>query len=174
MRRLSIFLILLLTSALEVNAQGSGTTPGYTEPEIKAAFILHLMGFITWPDNHSPSALCTVGNSNVYDALSVLVTEGQSSNLTLENLDNEQDFAPCDLLFFSQDDAVPDLTAVNSILTISEAAGFAAAGGMVELRRRSGRVELIINGSELQHAGFTASSRLMSLATVVTPGVARP
>lgn len=174
MRRTLLHLCVFLISVLEANAQGSGTTPGYTEPEIKAAFVLHLIGFITWPDAHEPRAICMTEESNVQGALAALLKERAGTDLTLQVLVDDQDLQSCDLLFFNDEAKLPVLTNVAPLLTIGETLGFADSGGMVELRRQAGRVELIINVSELQYAGFSASSRLMSLATIVTPGVRKP
>ena len=174
MRWAFLYLCCFLMSALEVTAQGSGTTPGYTEPEIKAAFILHLMGFITWPNAQDPSAICMTKTNAVHEALASLLNGREDANLTLKVLADEQDLQSCDLLFLSDDEKAPRFTEAAPLLTIGEAEGFADSGGMVELRRQAGRVDLIINVSELRHAGFSASSRLMSLATIVTPGVMQP
>ena len=174
MRRTLLHLCVFLISVLEANAQGSGTAPGYTEPEIKAAFVLHLIGFITWPDAHEPSAICMTKESNVQGALAALLKGRAGTNLSLKILVDDQDLQSCDLLFLNDEAKLPVLTDVAPLLTIGETLGFADSGGMVELRRQAGRVELIINVSELQYAGFSASSRLMSLATIVTPGVRKP
>ena len=179
MRSALLYLCFFLVGVLEANAQGAGTTPGYTEPEIKAAFVLHLIGFITWPDAHEPSVICITEESNVQGALAALLKGRAGTDLTLKILVDEQDLQSCDLLFLSDEAKLPVLTLpvltdVTPLLTIGETLGFADSGGMVELRRRAGRVELIINVSELQYAGFSASSRLMSLATIVTPGVRQP
>ena len=169
-----LWLWFFLVAALEVSAQGSGTTPGYTESEIKAAFILHLMSFIRWPNNEQPNALCVVDKDGVFASLEELINKRASHNITLKVLVDTQEMSTCDLLFMGQDVSLPSSTPLQPLLTIGERTGFAASGGMVELKRHAGRVELIINDSELQHAGFSASSRLMSLATIVTPGVASP
>lgn len=174
MRSALLYLCFFLVGVLEANAQGAGTTPGYTEPEIKAAFVLHLIGFITWPDAHEPSVICITEESNVQGALAALLKGRAGTDLTLKILVDEQDLQSCDLLFLSDEAKLPVLTDVMPLLTIGETLGFADSGGMVELRRQAARVELIINVSELQYAGFSASSRLMSLATIVTPGVRQP
>ncbi len=174
MRGPLVFGCLLLILALEAGAQKLGTTPGYTEYEIKAAFTLHLMSFISWPNSEQPNSLCVVDENGVYGALEVLLNARKAKDIALKRLLNTQDVEPCDLLFLGKDVELPALNHAQPLLTVGERTGFAEAGGMVELSRRAGRVELIINESELQHAGFSASSRLMSLATIVTPGVVRP
>ncbi len=165
---------LLLILALEASAQRLSTTPGYTESEIKAAFTLHLISFISWPNSQQPNVLCVVDESGVHDALELLLNKREAKDISLRSLVDTRDVGPCDLLFLGSDVDLPAFDHTLPVLTIGERTGFAAAGGMVELSRRAGRVELIINESELQHAGFSASSRLMSLATIVTPGVVRP
>lgn len=165
---------LLLILALQAGAQKLGATPGYTESEIKAAFTLHLMTFITWPNNQQPKVLCVVDDDGVYGALELLIDKRTAKDISLKSLVDTLKIKTCDLLFLGSDVELPTLDDTLPLLTIGERTGFAAAGGMVELSRRAGRVELTINESELQHAGFSASSRLMSLATIVTPKEVRP
>lgn len=165
---------LLLMLALQVGAQKLGATPGYTESEIKAAFTLHLITFITWPNNQQPNVLCVVDDDGVYGALELLLNKRKANDISLKDLVDTLDVETCDLVFLGGDVELPAPDHIQPLLTIGERSGFAAAGGMVELSRRAGRVELTINESELQHAGFSASSRLMSLATIVTPNEVRP
>lgn len=176
MKRAALYFCCFLLFSFQVGAgaQSSSATPGYTEPEIKAAFIFHLMGFVSWPNSNDPSGLCFSDRNAVYVAFASLLHKREANDFTLKISADEAGLVGCDLLFLSKKFMLPLSTRSKPLLTIGESPGFAQRGGMIELKRNAGRVELLINNSELQRAGFSASSRLMSLATVITTGVEAP
>jgi hypothetical protein len=53
------------------------------------------------------------------------------------------------------------------VLTVSDARGFAQAGGMIELYEDNGRMRFAINIDTLQKSGVKLSSRLLDLARIV-------
>jgi hypothetical protein len=56
------------------------------------------------------------------------------------------------------------------VLLVGDRAGFAETSGMVEFRRVSNRIRLLVNPGNLENGGLKASSRLLSLATIVGEG----
>ena len=182
--RLGFWLSVLLSSAPgSVAAQVHHAVPGYTESEIKAAFIVNLFAFIEWPEGARAQTLCVTEQNATAEALQALLAARPELNLNLKTLtapsqtDAEADSAAavddtrpdCDVVFISRDtDFQPtSLSSDAHILTISDASDFARRGGMVELERRASRVGLVLNHDVMTQQGFSVSSRLLSLARVV-------
>jgi hypothetical protein len=153
----------------DLNAQGAAT-PGYTEPEIKAAFVMHLTGFMTWPESRRPKVVCATQVGATFNALENLLRARQGTTIELRVIGPGKDSDNCDLLFYGTDDEIPSYSSLRKgQLTVGDLSNFALDGGMVELRRSANRMRLIINRRALAYGGFTASSRLLSLATLVDP-----
>ena len=55
------------------------------------------------------------------------------------------------------------------VLTVSDAPDFAAAGGIIGLRERTGRIRFDINQGAAKRAGLSLSSQLLRLADDVIP-----
>jgi len=152
-------------------AQSQSATPGFTESEIKAAFILHLFNFVQWPDDQTPTVICVAEESSVTASLRALVQAKPAQGLTLTKV-NDQSLgqSSCDVLFLSRGVGRSLLAAVDAgkpILTVSDTPGFALDGGMIELERQSSRVGLVINLDRLTETGLSVSSRLLRLARVI-------
>lgn len=177
MKLLTRLLPLMMLAVLGANDLGaqSAVTPGYTESEIKAAFILHLMGFVHWQDGRMPSTVCMTEEDATYQAFGALLEAKNNQSVVLMALAPGEEFAPCDLLFISSvtEASMPPYTH-EDLLTVGDSAGFAESGGMIEFRRAASRVGLVVNSNALGAAGLSASSRLLSLATVVPGRVASP
>ena len=52
-------------------------------------------------------------------------------------------------------------------LQVSDVPGFAAEGGVVELKRRGARMGLVVNVKALTSGGLKASNKLLQLADVI-------
>ena len=78
----------------------------------------------------------------------------------------------CQILFISRSmkDELPDVFQVmgkQPMLLISDIKNFATLGGMIELKRRSNKIEIIINLTVTQSAGLRLKANLLSLARIV-------
>lgn len=152
-------------------AQSQSATPGFTESEIKAAFILHLFNFVQWPDGRSPKVICITEESSVTASLRALVQAKPAQGLTLTKV-SDQTFgeSSCDVLFMPRGIGKSLMAAVDAnmpTLTVSDTRGFAQEGGMIELERQASRVGLVINLESLSDNGLSVSSRLLRLARVI-------
>ena len=166
--------MLAALGATDVGAQ-SALTPGYTESEIKAAFIFHLMGFVHWQGGRQPSMVCMTQQDETYRAFGSLLEAKNNQSVVLMATATDEEIASCDLLFISSEVEAPIPEYVQEdLLTVGDSAGFAENGGMIEFRRVANRVGLVVNSNALGAAGLSASSRLLSLATVVSGRVASP
>jgi len=55
------------------------------------------------------------------------------------------------------------------VITVSDIAGFARAGGMIELPLEGERVGIVINRRTAQKKGFEFNAQLLRLARVIEP-----
>lgn len=162
--------VLLLTAlgASGLAAQPQAT-PGFTEPEIKAAFLTHLMGFVSWPGQQQAKTICVEQDDATAQAVDRILATRADAGLKLIILASAEELPPCDLLYMNSGmTEVADGLSHRGVLTVADADGFAQRGGMVEFQRKANRIALIINTDALHEAGLTASSRLLALATVIS------
>jgi len=160
----------LLLTALGVSglAAQPAATPGFTEPEIKAAFLTHLMGFVSWPGQQQAKTICVEQDDATAQALDSILATRVEDRVELINLASAEELPACDLLYMNSGTTeVVDGRFHRGVLTVADTSGFAQQGGMVQFQRRANRIALIINTGALHEAGLTASSRLLALATVI-------
>ena len=191
LRQIAACVALLLAGASAIGDEARHAAPGYTESEIKAAFIINLFAFIDWPQGTSVDTLCVTQADATASAIESLLKARPELGLKLKNLASvsdvsltevnaasaaestiQDDEAGCDVVFISKQTALDPaaLPGTDNVLTISDAPGFARSGGMVELERRTSRVGLVLNHQVMLREGFSVSSRLLSLARVVATG----
>ena len=162
--------VLLLTAlgASGLAAQPAAT-PGFTEPEIKAAFLTHLMGFVSWPGQQQPKNICVEQHDATTHAVDSILATRADDGVALIILGSAEEPPACDLLYINSGTTeIVDELFHRGVLTVADTDGFAQQGGMVEFQRRANRIALIINTSALHKAGLTASSRMLALATVIS------
>lgn len=173
--RLLLAALTLLTAgeSLQAVSQSHHAAPGFTESEIKAAFIVNLFSFIEWPANSKPALLCVTQNNATAAAVRALLEARAGLNIRVQLYEETAEgFSGCDAVFIPRGSLVAPFAprADQPVLTVSDMEGFAEQGGMIEFERRPSRVGLVINNDELEASGFTVSSRLLSLARVVSTG----
>lgn len=163
----TVFLVLLSPVAV---SQSNHPTSGYTEAEIKAAFITHLFSFVRWPNGRQPALICSLGGNAVTDKLRGVLKAKSQLGVELRELQPAApDLDECDALYLAA--GLGEVDALNlpaGVLTISDTQSFATDGGMIELERRPSRVGLVVNRTALNAAGFSVSSQLLALARIVT------
>lgn len=151
---------------------------GDEEALIKAAFVYNFAKFTRWPDGAveaagAPLTLCLAGEDELVDALDRLAGKTVKGRpLAVQAIKGGQVPRQCQMLYVAaseqrrQGDLVRPLQR-QPILTISQLAGFARAGGVVELYREDGRIRFIINLAAARGAGLEISPNLLNLAVVI-------
>ena len=167
----------LFFSGIEVS---SAQTAKFEESDVKAAFLYYFFHFITWPERGSepadtPYEFCVLKQGPVINALKLVLASPKAAKTTvnLRRLTDAQKVSGCDYVFIdtaSEKYAQTIIAATNgaAILTVSETEGFASMGGMIELKRNSNRINVLINTDVLNTQGLKASSKLLKLATIIT------
>lgn len=143
------------------------------EYQVKASYLYNFMQFIEWPaDALAGSAnfnLCVVGLARFGGALVPLTGERiHGRQVVLQELARPEDAAAaaCHLLFVAdgEQQAAAPLPRERGMLTVGEAPGFLARGGVINLVEFRGRMRFQVNREAAERAGLVLSSRLLRLA----------
>ncbi|MBI3181878.1 MAG: YfiR family protein [Myxococcales bacterium] len=162
------------TAALDCLAQGKASR----EVALKKAFVLHFLSLVDWPEDKLPreSAELVLGMYG-FDPLGAAlhgltgkVVRGR--RLVVRHFTNLEEVSQCHALFVSPSEqktlrAVFDALADSSVLTVSDTAGFAEQGGVLNLRSGQNHVRYELNREAARRARLTLGPELLRLARVV-------
>jgi hypothetical protein len=156
-----------------------------TEDQVKAAYLFNFAKFIEWPAEafdkpDAPINFCALGRSPVVDELDSSVG-GKSLNghtIMIKHLHGPEEIKGCHLLFLSasagkQQQKLLQAASGLPVLLVAETAGFARAGGTINFMMESGRLLFEINIKAAENAHLKISSKLLSLARIVSPNEER-
>lgn len=142
--------------------------------KVKAVFLYKFFDYVTWESEHDPikyppAVICTLGDT-AFEGTLRYVSKKKADTLRnyTKKVSNLKDTDECHILFIS----VPDVThnldrAPAHVLTVSDENQFAELGGMIELRDKQEKVQLIINLEAVRHARLKVSSKLLNIAEVI-------
>ncbi len=166
-----------LSAWLSLFSLGLAAMPA--EYQVKAVFLYNFSQYVTWPETafsspRAPFRLCILGQDPFGFLLDITVEQQSSEGRTIElqRLEKLRQAESCQILYLdtaeaARSDALLDWARDRPILTISDLNGFAARGGSVELRRKQGRIQLLINRRSLRASGLTAHPNLLRLAELL-------
>lgn len=147
---------------------------------LKAAFIANFAKFAEWPESALPPgaviSFCIAGDKAVQQALEANLKRAGGGAASVRVVAPEGPFAQCQMLYIGNTDVregrrVIDALQGAPIFTVSDAVGFAEAGGIAELRlQRDGKMRFAINPAAAQRVHVALSAKLLSLATLVKDG----
>jgi len=165
---------LLLGALVLAGARGQSMD----EYRVKAAFLYNFAKFVEWPPEtfqspNDPIVICTLGYDPYRRALEETVREQtvQGRTFFVRQVKDVEQANTCQILFVSASERrraetiLPGLKA--GVLTVGETAGFAAEGGVINLRTEDGRVRLEVNVAAAERAKLRISSKLLSLVQIV-------
>jgi len=174
--RFLTLLMSLLLALLPVQAHAEG----FSEAEIKGAYLYNFAFYIQWPQTAFVEPATSLQycvfdkGSEIAKALAELFSSESNTGqqFELNVVTNLSAIQACQLLFIDQNDTVKSNTVIaavadSSVLTVSDRKGFAQKWGMVELRIESGRIRPIINTVRLSAAKLSASSKLLRLVKLI-------
>jgi len=152
------------------------------EYEIKAAFLFNFMKFVKWsdaarPDDSPTIGVCVLAADDV--ARTIDETIGgkavRDKRVVVRRLRRAELDPDCHVVFLSGDERVSEAELLRSsttagVLTVGEADGFAARGGVIAFRLESGKVRFDINPDAAKRAHLEVSSQLLKLAGIVHDG----
>lgn len=161
----------LLQSAEEMSAP---------EDQVKAACLLNIPKYVTWPEktfasSNSPVVLCLLGQQSFRSELQRIaaIRTAAPRRVLLKDIDPDADSpAPCPIVFISNAEKrrFPEILSRfrnAPVLTVGEADNFISAGGIINMMVRDKRVRLQVNLRAAEAAGLKISSKLLQVAEVV-------
>lgn len=150
------------------------------EPEVKAEFLPVFAEFIRWPQacfpaTNAPLIIGVLGADVFGEALDRAVAKARSAagrTLELKRSHRFEDLKDCHLVFICKSEAaqLPQVLAATegrSVLTVSEVAGFAQQGGVINFVLEDRKVRFEINAEAARRKGLQVSSQLLGVARVV-------
>jgi YfiR/HmsC-like len=157
-------------------------SPAPDEYQVRAAIILNITRFVTWPDTRqsgprTPFVVCLLG----YDQGSATLEKfmaGRSIDgrvVVARRIASTDAMDGCSLVYVTSAERIDfqkhfgRCTALG-VLTVSDDSRFVHSGGVVGLPVAGDHVEIQINLLRAQRSRLTISSRLLHLATVVRDG----
>ena len=159
----------------------ASTAPGQSvdEYQVKAAFLYNFAKFVEWApqafkSGADPIAICILGqnpfNGALEKAVSGKVVSGRA--FTVSQISEVRQASGCQVLFVDGFEckrfrSFPRELRMPGLLTVGDADGFAAEGGVINFKLEDGRVRLEINIAAAEHARLRISSKLLALARIV-------
>lgn len=153
--------------------------PEATEAEVKAALVLRLAKYVTWPAERDPATtapliVCVVGDDPIAGSLRALSSAAARVDVRRVGGDSS-DLLQCHIVVFGSDNAVDVNYALvrlagQPVLTIGATERFARTGGILALVNRDGRIAFVVNNDAARRGHLAISSRLLQIASVVTGG----
>lgn len=152
----------------------------YTEDQVKAVYLFNFAGFIRWPESafsETPATFqyCALSEDNdVINILKKVIAKEtvKGRKLVFRLISNQNDLKYCQVVYFqaselSQFSGLRANLNGKSVLTVSDANGFAEQGGMLGFSHLGKRLRSVINIRRLEQAKLKASAKLLRLAIIV-------
>jgi hypothetical protein len=148
-----------------------------SEYMIKAAFLYNFAKFVDWPheslkDDLSPFRVFILGTDPFGDTLdSIKDKTVKGRKLAIKRVQKVEEAAQCHILFLSsseQGSVRQIIQSLGPVLTVSEIPGFCQSGGMINFIKAANKIQFEINPDAAQKKKLTISSRLLSLAKIVS------
>lgn len=159
---------------------GTATGQDVSVHELTAAFLANFVKFAEWPDGSVPRGavftFCVAGDKGVLKALEANIRKQPApAAMAVRFVTLDEALPSCQLLYVSDFDVSKTRPLVDSlkgapVFTVSDAAGFAEAGGIAQLRLAGGKMGFAINPAAAQRVHLGLSAKLLSLATLVKDG----
>lgn len=150
-----------------------------TIEQLEAALLITFVRFVDWPGEMVPSAdapfvVGVVSDQTLTDAVNRAAAGRQIAGrpLVARRLQWDEDLAGVHVLFIGDPEqrrlpALLERVRHTKVLTVARLAEFGAAGGMITLQARGGRVGFSVNSRATELSGMRISSFLLSHATNV-------
>ena len=177
-RRASFFLVACWFLLNPINAVSVNEES--LEYPLKLAFLYNFTKFVEWPSNSfrdpgSSLAICVIGNDPFSpDQEADLRTRTVGSHpVEIKTLRSNDALGVCHMVFIpvtekSQAARIVSGLKGSSTLTVGEIEGFAVQGGIINLTIEENKLHFEVNPLAAERAGLKISSKLLSLAKIVT------
>lgn len=146
------------------------------EYQVKAAYLFNFLKFVEFPPATGPINICVAGHNPFGTSLEETIRDEQIQGRPVTTRVILEPEPNCQVVFIPQSAA----TAVylraargTPTLTVGESPQFIMQGGIVNFVRQGNNIRFEIDPAAADQAKLRISSRLLQLATIVTPGDAR-
>lgn len=151
-----------------------------SEYKVKAAFLLNFLKFVEWPSSVFPSTnssycIGVLGEDPFGEILDNTVRDKNIDGRPVEVKRGQKftDLTRCHLVFISRSErarlrSILREARTSSTLLVSEIEGFASVGGTINFKVQNDKVRFEINPHAAKAAGLRMSSKLLSLATIIS------
>jgi hypothetical protein len=167
--------VMLVAGWFAVNGWGQAIE----EYQVKAAFLYNFAKFVEWPSqtfltSKDPITVCVLGHNPFGNALEEVI-HGKSidgRSFAYRQVSDAESASACQILFVSSVEGKRFRSLCANlrpagILTVGEAPGFAADGGVINFKLDGGHVRFEINVDAAEREQLHISSKLLSLAQIV-------
>jgi hypothetical protein len=149
------------------------------EYQVKAAFLYNFAKFVEWPaesfkTSRDPILVCVLGHNPFGNALEDAIRGKSLAGRTFayRHVSDAESASACQILFVGVEESKRFRSLLENlkpmgILTVGEAQGFAADGGVINFKLDDGRVRFEINVNAAEHEQLHISAKLLSLAQIV-------
>lgn len=158
-----------------------GVTVAKESPEytLKSAFIERFTRFIVWPESDTlsdPVRIGIMGDGKSFSHFRSFFKKVKIKDRTVEvvNVVEGSDLASFDIIFVEDETLMSTkeikraLTESGAVLTIGDEKKMAQSGVMISFYLAGSKLKFNINLEHLHDQGFTVSSFLLKMATIVT------
>jgi hypothetical protein len=148
----------------------------HDEHAVKVAFVFNLTKYVEWPQTNNQISIGVVGDGGMGELLKSMLegktSESRSIHVVLSP--SEAEIEHCSLIYIADPSpkrihAVLNQVRGKSILTVGDSDTFVRQGGMVALVTVGQQVQIQIGLETAQQSRLKISSRLLNIATLVTP-----
>jgi len=166
-----ILLTVLAVQLFRVSVPAWADNPELGEGRVKAAFVVNVARYVTWPAPGSDKLVIGVlGRGPLEDAWQGIKGKSvQGRILEVRKSDDLDDLLNCQVIYITSAKRKNISRILHQlqdypVLTISDMDGFTPAGGMVHLIREDERIRFRINLAAALRSGLKISSQLLKLA----------
>lgn len=162
-------------AALLALLQAPGVLAGDEERKLEAVFIGRFASYIEWPVKGHEKFVITLLDDNPFGTLLDDLYQDKRIHgkpIELRYATKLEQVGNTDVLFITLSTVAARQAAIahaqkNGILTIGEAKGFAASGGIIQLDFVEQKARIKINHDAAVKSGFKIGAPLLSIATVL-------
>ncbi|HET9641815.1 MAG TPA: YfiR family protein [Burkholderiaceae bacterium] len=179
MRSLVWTLVLLAQPVVPAHAQQA-------EGTVKAAFVFNFLRFTQWPPSRmsardTPMYVCVWnGDARLSESLKSLAGRSVDEHVVrVLELERADELGRCNALFVpdsvmrSMPASVLHKAELLDVLTMGDADGFAAGGGMIGLVSDGARIRFEINERSVKRSGLKLAAQLYKLGRLLNDGGAK-
>jgi uncharacterized protein DUF4154 len=182
LKRWSLVWLVLAAVLLSGGRDAPAETTPPPEYQLKAVFLFHFAQFVEWPPDAFPEAqtplVIGVLGEDPFGAYLDETVRGETVNnrsLVVHRYRRVEEITTCHVLFISRSEAgrLEEILASlqgRHILTVGDAGGFAARGGMIRFVLADNKIRLRVNLAAAKDANLVISSKLLRPAEIVAPG----